>query len=626
MSVVVFLCGLDGGESYYATLKDAVAAVPTTGEATNITMVADATVEAGVTIAAEKSVILELNGKTISGNNDSSTTYALITNMGTLVIQDNTDTQKDGTGDGLITTYITNPDQGDVPGYASNTITNNGNLTVKSGKIVNNGSGYACYAIDNQTNGNLYTPVVRIEGGRMQQMNAKTYAVRMFCNSTTKSNTVEVSGGVIEGGYGLWLQTPNAKENIASLTINGGVLNARDGGALYVGGTKANNSSISINITDGTINGTGALFQGPLSGTYGSISISGGDIQNVQCGANVEHFISGGTFHTALNETYIALGYEAVQSGNNSNLWTVVEAEAEPYAFEEGVVTVSSAEGFSYVSQNYADFRDANHNLAIKLDADIDISNVEFNSFAVNNYTSSDTEIVLFTFDGQGHTLKGLNKMLISSTWAGHSAVIVKDLTIDSANIAEDVDDTKQTVGVGAICGYSDSSQYIHIINVKLQNSTIAGGHWTGGFIGYATGYDNANDGPQFTNIKVTNCSVEATTVEGKGSVGALVAHAAGSAAMLWEVSNFVSRNNILTNTAGKTDRTGAVIGTIGDIASNSSAFPDNKNGLYFTSPLTVEGNSVNGAASNRKVGREGTTGAKVFLDEVLVNNSEWMQ
>ena len=326
MSVVVFLCGLGGGESYYATLEKAVAAVPTTGEATTITMVADATVEAGVTIAAEKSIILELNGKTISGNTDSNTTYALITNRGTLVIQDNTDTQKDGTGDGLITTYITNPDQGDIPGYASNTITNNGNLTVKSGKIVNNGSGYACYAIDNQTNGNLYTPVVRIEGGRMQQMNAKTYAVRMFCNSTTKSNTVEVSGGVIEGGYGLWLQTPNAKENIASLTINGGVLNANDGAALYVGGTKAVNSSISINITGGTINGSGAMFQGPLSGTYGSISISGGDIQNVQCGANVEHFISGGTFHVAPNEAYIALGYEAVQSESGNN-WNVKKQE-----------------------------------------------------------------------------------------------------------------------------------------------------------------------------------------------------------------------------------------------------------------------------------------------------------
>ena len=95
---------------------------------------------------------------------------------------------------------------------------------------------------------------------------------------------------------------------------------------------------------------------------------------------------------------------------------------------------------------------------------------------------------------------------------------------------------------------------------------------------------------------------------------------------MLWEVSNFVSRNNTLTNNAGKTDRTGAVIGTIGAIDRNSLAFPNNKNGLYFTSPLTVEGNSVNGAASNRKVGREGTTGAKVFLDGVLVNNSDWMQ
>ena len=316
------------GDVLYETLAEAVAAVPTDGTETTILMIDNEAVVAGITIDATKNIVLELNGKTISGNTDSSKTYALITNKGTLTIQDNTDTAGDGTGTGLITTYIANPDGGDVPGYASNTITNNGNLTVKSGKIVNNGSGYACYAIDNQTNGNSYTPTLKIEGGRMQQMNAYTYAVRMFCNSTTNVNSVEISGGVIEGGYGLWLQTPNNKSNKANLVITGGTLNANDGAALYIGGTKADNSNISFDIS-GTatyINGTGVIIQGPLSGTYGHSSISNGNFVNVQCGANVEKFITGGIYDEVVNDIYIAEGYMCIPYG--ADKYTVIPIPA----------------------------------------------------------------------------------------------------------------------------------------------------------------------------------------------------------------------------------------------------------------------------------------------------------
>lgn len=336
------------GDVKYETLAEAIAAVPTNGTETTITMIADEAVVAGVTIAAGQNVVLELNGKTISGNTESNTTYALITNRGTLTIQDNTDTNKDGTGTGLITTYISNPDGGNIPGYASNTITNNGTLTVKSGKIVNNGNGYACYAIDNQTNGNLYSPVLNIEGGRMEQMNARTYAVRMFCNSTTNTNSLSVSGGVITGGYGLWLQTPNASANMASLNITGGTIEARDGAALYIGGTKADNSEISVDIEGGTIGGTGVIIQGPLSGTYGHVSISGGEIENVQCGANVEKFISGGTFKSDPNATYIAEG--AASTANGDGTYTVGQApvaqigETKYFSLAEAVAAAQNGE------------------------------------------------------------------------------------------------------------------------------------------------------------------------------------------------------------------------------------------------------------------------------------------
>ena len=454
------------GEIKYETLADAVEAVPDDGTETTITMIADEAVTAGVTIDATKNIILELNGKTISGNTDSSKTYALITNKGKLVIQDNTDTATDGTGTGLITTYIANPDGGDIPGYASNTITNNGDLTIKSGKIVNNGSGYACYAIDNQTNGTSYTSTLSIEGGRMQQMNAYTYAVRMFCNSTTNLNSVTVSGGVIEGGYGLWLQTPNTKANMASLTITGGTFNANDGAALYIGGTKADNSNISIDISGSTtyINGTGVIIQGSLSGTYGHTSISDGNIVDVQCGANVEKFITGGIYDNAIKDTYIADGYMCIPYG--SDKYTVVPVPASSIlvfhdsgtyenAFEVPIYTRTAGATIYYKvndgeAQQYS--RPVSINDDTDLEAWIQIGNTKVGESIFRSFTIQARQTYGINKDGYFYVKNGDNYVnvagrksvtLINSTKAEEAAGSVIELVV--------VNDTVKTLRSQAV-------------------------------------------------------------------------------------------------------------------------------------------------------------------------------
>lgn len=211
------------GEVAYPTLADAVAAVPDDGTATTITMISDHAVAAGITIPASKNIILELNGKVVSYNSPAGSTEALFTNRGTLVIQDNTDTQLNGTGTGLIGADYTNPDTGEIPGYASNTITNGGTLTVKSGKIINTAAeGAACYAIDNNSTTN--NAVLNIEGGYVYR--ERSQAVRMFCNSTTYQNELNISGGIVEGGYaGFWTQLPGSSassKKLATINITGG--------------------------------------------------------------------------------------------------------------------------------------------------------------------------------------------------------------------------------------------------------------------------------------------------------------------------------------------------------------------------------------------------------------------
>ena len=329
------------------------------------------------------------------------------------------------------------------------------------------------------------------------------------------------------------------------------------------------------------------------------------------------NFVNGGVFNNDPS-AHLAEGYFATYDSTTQH-WTVVSDPG--YIFENDVVTIYAAHGLSYVSNNYADFRDAGHNLTIKLSEDIDMTGCPFRSFEVNDYTSADKNLVLFTFDGQNKTITGLEKMLISKTWAGHSSFEVKNLTLEDANIVEDENDANENVGVGAICGWAEASSSCKIINVSLLNSSVIGGHWTGGLVGYATGYDDPDNGPVLEKFTVENCTVERCTIKGKGSVGALVAHAAGNNATLWEVENFTSKDNTLLNTASKTDRTGALIGTLGLTTGSSTAYPESKVGVYFTSPLTVSGNTVNGVPTDaKKIGRKGSSDDnKCYLDNVDV-------
>lgn len=218
------------GATKYETLADAIAAVPTDGTKTTITMIANEELASGVTIAAGKNIVLELNGHTLSESLSNSGTTALITNNGTLTIQDSTDVNKNGTGTGKITYVNGMPDTSAIPGYASNTIINQGTLTIESGLIENRtNGGYAAYTVDNITNGGLFTPVFTMNGGRLY--NNYTDAVRMFLNSDSKLNKVVINGGVLDSdkasGRVIVVQDPNAKLNKGELVITGGTINGK---------------------------------------------------------------------------------------------------------------------------------------------------------------------------------------------------------------------------------------------------------------------------------------------------------------------------------------------------------------------------------------------------------------
>ena len=133
-------------DGYYKTLAAAIAAVPANETQTTIRMIADETVAKNtiggdiMTVAAGKNIVLDLNGKTISGSSTQKEVFFLM-NHGTLEI-------KDTAGNGKITLQA-EPD----PGYGKESVTVKnlgGVLTLTSGIIENTTNGGASYAVNKQ--------------------------------------------------------------------------------------------------------------------------------------------------------------------------------------------------------------------------------------------------------------------------------------------------------------------------------------------------------------------------------------------------------------------------------------------------------------------------------------------
>ena len=201
----------------YETFAEAFAAG---GE---IVLLAD--VELNAPLVVEGTLVLDLNGKTLSYT---STVMgeAMITNKGNLTIKDSAET-------GVINYNYVGANDASY-GKGNYTISNGGTLTVNGGKItIANLRQHAKYPIDN--NNTTGDAILVINGGWLYNYN--TSAIRMFCNSTTYKNSVTVNGGVIEGYCAIWIQNPGSKTVNGDLTITGGEIKTT--AAAWVNGTSA---------------------------------------------------------------------------------------------------------------------------------------------------------------------------------------------------------------------------------------------------------------------------------------------------------------------------------------------------------------------------------------------------
>ena len=198
------------GTVKFATLEEAIEYAYANGGV--VTLLAPIVIEKG------EELTIDLKGVTVAYSvATAEKSVAMITNKGTLTIEDNV-------GGGKLSFTYTGTSFG--YGVGMYTISNEGGtVNIKGGTIENltTVSGSMYDAIDN--NSTLGDTVLNISGGKLY---CSYIAIRQFANSTTHKNTVNVTGGEIEGGNcSIWVQNPGSKQPLANIEVSGGAFTGR---------------------------------------------------------------------------------------------------------------------------------------------------------------------------------------------------------------------------------------------------------------------------------------------------------------------------------------------------------------------------------------------------------------
>ena len=313
---------------------------------------------------------------------------------------------------------------------------------------------------------------------------------------------------------------------------------------------------------------------------------------------------------------YIAGNGEASTLTNVSATNVTVTANGNAITATDVIATVDGTYFFDLQSALNAAAA-GKGNVTVDILKDIDLTNVEWNPVTI-----SAPGYPLVTVNGNNKTITGLKDMLFAGTWAGKSGLIINDLTIENAYIVNDAEDKKENVGVGAFIGYPQASATITLNNCHLVKSHVEGGHWTGGLIGMAGGY-NGDDGPVFMNLTIEKCSVTDSNITGKGSVGGIIGHGSCAAWTNVEIKDTTVFGNTIKSTGSKDDKAGIVMGTIGAAGTAQTV-----NGITYTGGVKVSviesGNKAtsNGTTIKTVYGRQGTpTGVLTITGGTYENN-----
>ena len=263
-----------------------------------------------------KSVVIDLNGKSITSTYNKSNYYLFMINGGSLTILDNSAGEE-----GKIEVSARNSKVITLSGTGSVLTLESGNL-VASNEVLEI-SGSAVNAVVNIKDGKMEATsgnktlgvygngsVVNMTGGELIMTNGRNQCVYL-------NGIFNMSGGkIVSSGAGVYIRQ-NSELNVSGNAVIQSSFSQY--GAIYVDG--AEGAPAIVNITGGTVESTNNICSAitSTSSSYGEISISGGSIKTADNRAvfsfnssTNEVAISGGTFSSSV-EQYLPEGSVLIQ-------------------------------------------------------------------------------------------------------------------------------------------------------------------------------------------------------------------------------------------------------------------------------------------------------------------------
>ena len=333
-----------------------------------------------------------------------------------------------------------------------------------------------CQAISNSSRG---------EGGGVYLANNTKFtlsgsAVIQNCTATNSANHGEAYGGGVSTDCVKEITLADSARIVGCTAANGSGLYITGShqpgyGILYANSGSVDGDVVLGDTEDGpcTITGSGGtVFNGKVTVTPGSIIESGtfnGEVIN-------NGTITGGVFNNTVS------GSGTITGGTFNTPMTGSGTETDPYQ-------ISTADQLKLLRDKVNDAKTKEETkICAVLTADIDLKNEEWTPIGIGNGTRNGVPIDFpysGTFDGNGHTISGLNVNYRNKN--GGLFCYVMNATIKNLTVAGSVTHSSgDGVAYGGIVGCADSSTIENCTN----RCTVTGNWYAGGIVGWSTDSD----------------------------------------------------------------------------------------------------------------------------------------
>ena len=333
-------------------------------------------------------------------------------------------------------------------------LTNNTKFTLSGNAVIQN-----CKADNSVTPGETY-------GGGVSADNVK---------KITLADSASIASCTAANGSGLY--------------ITGSLLYPNDWGKLYANGGSVNGDVVlgDKDKSDGpcTITGTGeTVFKGKVTVTPDSTIEKGtfnGEVIN-------NGTITGGTFNgEVINNGTITDGvFTGIVSGSGTITGGTFNSRITGNGTETAPYQIGTAEGLKWFRDKVNDAKTKEETkICAVLTADIDLKNEEWTPIGIGEDTRKQDLPYSGTFDGNGHTISGLNVNYRDKN--GGLFCYVKSATIKNLTVAGSVTHSSGNgVDYGGIVGCADSSTIENCTN----RCNVTGNWYAGGIVGLSADSD----------------------------------------------------------------------------------------------------------------------------------------